>query len=71
MLATVVSVRKGQGVLADLFLRRAYRFADRLLIGTHNGMVDDSYQTRRGSAHARGRGRLDSGFGGRSYRPYF
>jgi len=70
MLATVVSVRRGHGVLADLFVRRAYRFVDRLLIGMHNGMVDDSYQTRGGSAHAHGRGGLDGGFGGTGYRPY-
>ena len=70
MLAMVVSMRRGQGVLADLFVRRAYRFVDRLLIGPHNGMVDDSHKTRGGSAHARGRGGLDDGFGGRGYRPY-
>jgi len=37
---------RGSGVPADLFVRRAYRFVDRLLIGTRNGMVGDSNQTR-------------------------
>jgi len=55
-------------VLDNLFVPRAYRFVDWLLLGMRNGMVGDSYQTRGSFARAPfvGRGR---GFGGRGNRP--
>jgi len=66
----VGGIRRGSGVPADLFVRRAYRFVDRSLVGVRNGMVGDSYRTRGNFARAPvvdsgGRGR------GRGYRPFY
>jgi len=61
----VGGVRRGSGVPADLFVRRAYRFVDRSLVGVRNGMVGDAYQTRGNFARApfvnRGGGRRGRG----------
>ena len=64
----VAGVRRGSGVPADLFVRRAYRFVDRSLVGVRNGMVGDSYQTRGSFARAPFVGRGE--YRGRGYRPY-
>jgi len=64
----VGGVRRGSGVPADLFVRRAYRFVDRTLIGERNGMVGDIYRTGGNFARAPDVGR--GGYGGRGYRPY-
>jgi len=68
MAERVGGVRRGSGVPADLFVRRAYRFVDRTLVGERNGMVGDSYRTRGNFARAPdvGRGR----YRGRGYGPY-
>jgi len=63
----VGGVRRGSGVSADLFVRRAYRFVDRSLIGMRNGMVGDTYQTRGNFARAPFVNR--GGYRGRGYRP--
>jgi len=70
--AVGVGVRDGRNwvprVPDDLFVRRAYRFVDRRLLGTRNAMVGDTYHTRGGSARAQ---RSREGFcGGRGNRPY-
>jgi len=61
-------VRRGSGVPADLFVRRAYRFVDRTLVGERNGMVGDTYHTRGNFARAPDVGR--GSYRGRGYRPY-
>ena len=66
----VAGVRRGSGVPAALFVRRAYRFVDGALIGEHNGMVRDFYRTRRNFACAQGRGHMPGGYVGRGYRLY-
>jgi len=63
----VGGIRRGNGVLADLFIRRAYRFVDRSLIGTCNGMVGDSYQTKGGGACGQVRGNFGGHFAGRRH----
>ena len=68
MAERVGGVRRGSGVPADLFVRRAYRFVDRTLVGERNGMVGDSYRTRGVSARAQFVDR--GGYRGRGYRPY-
>jgi len=45
-------VRRGSGVPADLFVRRAYRFVDRSLIGERKRMVGNTYRTRGSYARA-------------------
>jgi len=68
MAERVGGVRRGSGVPADLFVRRAYRFVDRSLVGVRNGMVGDAYQTRGNFARAPV---VDRGeYRGRGYRPY-
>jgi len=64
----VGGVRRGSGVPADLFVRRAYRFVDRSLVGERNGMVGDTYRTRGNFARAPFVDR--GGFRGKGYRPY-
>jgi len=54
MAERVGGVRRGSGVLAVLFVRRAYRFVERSMIGMRNGIVGDTYYSRGGSARARG-----------------
>jgi len=61
-------IRRGSGVPADLFVRRAYRFVDRTLVGERNGMVGDTYRTRGNFARAPDVGR--GMYRGRGYRPY-
>ena len=56
MAERVGGVRRGTGVPADLFVRRAYRFVDRSLIGERNGMVGNTYRTRGSYARAYGSG---------------
>jgi len=68
MAERVGGVRRGSGVPADLFVRRAYRFVDRSLVGERNGMVGDSYHTRGNFARAPFVDR--GGYRGRGYRPY-
>jgi len=68
MAERVGGIRRGSGVPADLFVRRAYRFVDRSLIGVRNGMVGNTYHTRGNFAHAPDVGR--GGYRGRGYRPY-
>ena len=68
MAERVGGIRRGSGVLADLFVRRAYRFVDRSLIGERNGIVGDSYCTRGNFARAPFVDR--GGYRGRGYRPY-
>ena len=68
MAERVGGIRRGSGVPADLFVRRAYRFVDRTLVGVRNGMVGDTYQTRGNFARAPFVDR--GGFRGRGYRPY-
>jgi len=68
MAERVGGVRRGSGVPADLFVRRAYRFVDRSIVGVRNGMVGDSYQTRGNFARAPFVDR--GGYRGRGYRPY-
>ena len=63
-------IRRGNGVPVDLFVRRAYRFADRSLVGESNGMVGNSYHTRECSAHAQRGGNMRGGYMGRGFRPY-
>jgi len=70
MAERVGGVRRGSGVPADLFVRRAYRFVDRSIIGVRNGMVGDSYQTRGNFARAPFVSRGGGGRG-RGYRPYY
>jgi len=70
MAERVGGVSRGSGVLADLFVRRAYRFVDRSLRGDRNEMVGDTYYTRGDSARAHGRGSYDGGGVGRGYRLY-
>ena len=70
MAERVGGVRRGSGVLADLFVRRAYRFVDRSMIGMRNGIVGDTYYSRGGSACAWGRGSYNGGYAERGYRPY-
>jgi len=65
----VGGVRRGSGVPADLFVRRAYRFVDRTLVGERNGMVGDTYRTRGYYARAYGSGDRGGGYRGRGYRP--
>ena len=68
----VGGVRRGGGVMsADLFVRRAYRFVDRTLVGERNGMVGDTYQTRGYNARAYGSGDRGGGYRGRGYRPRY
>jgi len=64
----VGGVRRGSGVPADLFVRRAYRFVDRSIVGERNGMVGDTYRTRGNFARAPFVDR--GGYRGRGYRPY-
>jgi len=54
-------------VPGGLFMPRAYRFVDRSLLGTRNGMVGDSYQTR--GSYARAPFVDRGGYRGRGYRP--
>jgi len=68
MAERVGGIRRGSGVPADLFVRRAYRFVDRSLVGVRNGMVGDAYQTRGSFARAPFVDR--GGYRGRGYRPY-
>jgi len=68
MAERVGGVRRGSGVPADLFVRRAYRFVDRSLTGMRNGMVGDTHQTRGNFARALFVDR--GGYQGRGYRPY-
>jgi len=68
MAERVGGVRRGSGVPADLFVRRAYRFVDRTLVGERNGMVGDTYRTRGNFARAPDVGR--GMYRGRGYRPY-
>jgi len=68
MAERVGGVRRGSGVPADLFVRRAYRFVDRTLVGECNGMVGDTYRTRGNFARAPDVGRGE--YRGRGYRPY-
>jgi len=68
MAERVGGIRRGSGVPADLFVRRAYRFVDRSLVGVRNGMVGDTYQTRGNFARAPFVDR--GGYRGRGYRPY-
>jgi len=68
MAERVGGVRRGSGVPADLFVRRAYRFVDRSLVGVRNGIVGDTYQTRGNFARAPFVDR--GGYQGRGYRPY-
>jgi len=68
MAERVGGTRRGSGVPADLFVRRAYRFVDRSLVGVRNGMVGDTYQTRGNFARAPFVDR--GGYRGRGYRPY-
>jgi len=70
MAERVGGVRRGSGIPADLFVRRASRFVDRSMIGIRNGMVGDTYYSRGESACARGRGSYNGGYAGRGYRPY-
>ena len=69
MAERVGGVRRGGGVPADLFVRRAYRFVDRTLVGERNGMVGDTYRTRGSYARAYGGGDRGGGYRGRGYRP--
>jgi len=69
MAERVGGVRRGSGVPADLFVRRAYRFVDRTLVEERNGMVGDSYHTKGNFARAQGVGR-GGGFRGRGHGPY-
>jgi len=64
----VAGVRRGSGVPTDLFVRRAYRFVDRSLIGERNGMVGDTYHTRGNFARAPFVSR--GGYRGRGHRPF-
>ena len=68
MAERVGGVRRGSGVPADLFVRRAYRFVDRTLVGERNGMVGDTYRTRGSYARAYGSGDRGGGYRGRGYR---
>jgi len=68
MAERIGGVRRGSGVPADLFVRRAYRFVDRSMVGERNGMVGDSYRTRGNFARAPFVDR--GGYSGRGYRPY-
>jgi len=68
MAERVGGVRRGSGVPADLFVRRAYRFVDRTLVGEGNGMVGDTYRTRGSYAHAYGGENRGGGYRGRRYR---
>jgi len=68
MAERVGGIRRGSGVPADLFVRRAYRFVDRSLVGERNGMVGDTYRTRGNFARAPFVDR--GGYRGRGYRPY-
>jgi len=68
MAERVDGVRRESGVPADLFVRRAYRFVDRTLVGERNRMVGDTYRTRGNFARAPDVGR--GMYGGRGYRPY-
>jgi len=68
MAERVGGVRRGSGVPADLFVRRAYRFVDRTLVGGRNGMVGDTYRTRGSYARAYGSG-YRGGYRGRGYGP--
>jgi len=68
MAERVGGVRRGSGVPADLFVRRAYRFVDRTMIGERNGMVGDTYRTR--GSYARAPFVDRGGYRGRGYRPY-
>jgi len=68
MAERIGGIRRGSGVPADLFVRRAYRFVDRTLVGERNGMVGDTYRTRGNFARAPDVGR--GGYRGRGYRPY-
>jgi len=68
MAERVGGVRRGSGVPADLFVRRAYRFVDRSLVGERNGMVGNSYRTRGNFARAPFVDR--GGYRGSGYRPY-
>jgi len=70
MAERVGGVRRGSGVPADLFVRRAYRFVDRSLVGERNGMVGDTYHTRGNYARAPVRGNFGGRLAGRGYRPY-
>ena len=70
MAERVGGVRRGSGVPADLFVKRAYRFVGRSLIGERNGMVGDTYQTRGNYARAPFVNRGGGGRG-RGYRPYY
>ena len=71
MAERVGGVRRGRGVPADLFVRRAYRFVDRTLVGERNGMVGDTYRTRGSYARAYGGGDRGGGYRGRGYRPVY
>jgi len=68
MAERVGGVRRGSGVPVDLFVRRAYRFVDRTLVGQRNGMVGDTYHTRGNFARGPEVGR--GYYRGRGYRPY-
>jgi len=71
MAERVGGVRRGSGVPADLFVRRAYRFVDRTLVGERNGMMGDTYRTRGSNARAYGSGDRGGGYRGRGYRPCY
>jgi len=68
MAERVGGVRRGSGVPADLFVRRAYRFVDRTWVEERNGMVGDTNRTRGNFARAPDVGR--GGYRGRGYGPY-
>jgi len=68
MAERVGGMRRGNGVPADLFVRRAYRFVDRSLVGVRNGMVGGAYHTRGNIALAPDIGR--GGYRGRGSRLY-
>jgi len=68
MAERVGGIRRGSGVRADLFVRRAYRFIDRTLVGVRNGMLGDSYHSRGNFARALNVGRGE--YRGRGYRLY-
>ena len=69
MAERVGGTRRGSGVPADLFVRRAYRFVDRSIVGERNGMVGDTYRTRGSYACVYGSGDRGGGYRGRGYRP--
>jgi len=70
MAERVGGMRRGSSVQADWFVRRAYRFVDRTLVGERNGMVGDTYSTRGVSARAPVRGVFGGRYVARGSRPY-